>query len=294
MNKHTLVNVLRALIPIGVMSVGAGVACAAECNNPVDCQKQGDMAYKQGNYELATAFYQKYLLYQEVKQNPDSVWCADAADCSRQGEAAYKRRDFTLAVALYRKQVMHVEEDNISCDAASANASEKTCDSDKATAYNNLAMANLHNGEPVKAQLWLSVAPSSASTEFNKRLVAKALAAHHWTSSPEGQYWSNAGFGLWSEVRVIKTGDKYDIYFDGFWVPLNGLASGPHSGGLEDVVAIRDGVAVLHSQELPECSVTARFKIDQVELSENDGCQGAFGVNVHANGTFVRVSSSID
>lgn len=217
--------------------------------------------------------------------------CQNVADCGRQGEAAYKRQDYQAAISFYQMQMQDAEEDKMSCELASPKGSEKACDSITITAYNNLALANLHANEPVKAQMWLSIAPVSSSTRFNKRLVASAIATHRWPASPEGQYWSSVGFGLWNEVTVTKSGDLYDISFEGFWMPSRGWLSGANSGNLSDVVAIRERIAVLHSHDEPKCAVTAQFESDHVELSDTDECRRFFGANVQASGTFIRVSS---
>lgn len=71
-----------------------------------------------------------------------------------------------------------------------------------------------------------------------------------------------------------------------------GALGAPHTGSIEDVVSIRDGVAILHSKEEPGCTVTARFRSDRVELSDTEDCTMVFGGNVRAEGIFSRVSSS--
>lgn len=222
----------------------------------------------------------------------DNGQCEGTADCGRQGDGAYKRHDYQSAIAFYQQQMQHSEEDLENCLSTSSGASEKACDSITTIAYNNLALANLHAGQAAKAQMWLSVAPPGARTEFNKRLVAASLATRHWPSSFEGEYWSYAGSGLWSTVKVVKKEGLYDISFEGFWVTALGALGAPHTGSLQDVVPIRRGVAILRSKEEPQCTVTARFKANLVELSGTEDCNLIFGGNVHAEGVFPRVSSS--
>lgn len=217
--------------------------------------------------------------------------CEGTADCGHKGDVAYERHDYESAIAFYQQQMQHSEEDRENCLVASSGKSESTCDSVTEIAYNNLALANLHAGQVAKARMWLSIAPPGARTEFNKRLVANALATHHWPSSFEGDYWSYAGSGLWSTVKVIKEGALYNVSFDGLWVTALGALGAPHTGSIQDVVPIRDGVATLHSKEEPKCTVTARFKPDRVELSDTEDCTLVFGGNVRAEGTFSRVSS---
>jgi hypothetical protein len=70
-----------------------------------------------------------------------------------------------------------------------------------------------------------------------------------------------------------------------------GALGAPHTGSIQDVVPIRDGVAILHSKEEPKCTVTARFRPDRVELLDTEDCTLVFGGNVRAEGTFSRISS---
>lgn len=108
--------------------------------------------------------------------------CEGTADCGRKGDVAYESHDYLLAIAFYQQQMQHSEEDRATCLGASSGVSESTCNAIPTIAYNNLALANLHAGQAAKARMWLSVAPPGARTEFNKRLVANALAARHWPS----------------------------------------------------------------------------------------------------------------
>jgi hypothetical protein len=216
--------------------------------------------------------------------------CTNTVDCALKGEAAYKNHDYQSAIAFYQVQVQDAEIDKMNYEQAPAQGAGKDCDSITIAAYNNLALANLRAGEPAKARMWLSMAPQDLRTDFNKQLVTKVLATFHWPASPVGEYWSNAGLGLWNEVDVTKAGDLYKISFEGYWFPPLGWSSGPNSGNLSDVVPIREGVAVMHSGDDSDCAVTVRFKVDHVELSETNECEGVFGADVRANGRFDRVS----
>jgi hypothetical protein len=220
--------------------------------------------------------------------------CSSTVDCAQKGEAAYRKGDYHSAIAFYQVQVQDAEIDKAKCEQAPGPEARKNCDSITIPAYNNVALANLHAGEPAKARMWLSMAPHDSRTDFNKQLVAKAISTFRWPTSPIGEYWSSAGIGLWNEVDVTKSGDLFKISFDGYWFPPSGWSAGPNSGRLSDVVPIQDGVAVLHSSDDAECAVTVRFKVDRVELSETNACEGVFGADVRANGKFDRVSDRVN
>lgn len=127
------------------------------------------------------------ILLRPVAVLADSEQCEGTADCGRKGDVAYQRHDYQSAIAFYQQQTQHSEEDRENCLSKSAEDPGKACDSTATIAYNNLALANLHAGHAAKAQMWLSVAPPGARTEFNKRLVANALATRHWPSQFEGE-----------------------------------------------------------------------------------------------------------
>lgn len=218
--------------------------------------------------------------------------CQSTSECARMGEAAYKAGDFKKAVSLYESQRVFAESDEVDCRDKATSSNASACEKLTVQVYNNLALTSLRSGEPMKASMWLGLAPDAPSTRFNRQLIDKALKTVHWPTSPEGEYWSHAGYGLWSSVVVRKAGASFRITFDGFWMPRLGWKSGPNSGHAEEVVAIRNSVAVFHQEEEPACAITAHFARDKVVLSQSDACEGAFGVNVQANGQFARVSSA--
>lgn len=217
--------------------------------------------------------------------------CQSTSECSRMGEAAYKAGDFKRAIGFYESQREFAENDRMDCLARAVSSNTSACEKPVAQVYNNLALASLRNGEPMKARMWLGLAPAGPSTKFNRHLIDEALAIVHWPASPEGEYWSPAGLGLWNSVVVRKEGASFRIIFDGFWMPPNGWKSGPNYGHAEEVVAIHNGVALFHQVDEPACAITARFARDKVMLSQSTACEAAFGANVQASGQFARVSS---
>ncbi len=217
--------------------------------------------------------------------------CQSASECGRMGEVAYKAGDLKRAMDLYESQRVFAEGDEMDCRDKAISSNAIACEKLIVQAYNNLALASLRSGEPVKASMWLGLAPDAPSTRFNRQLIGEALKTVQWPSSPEGEYWSHAGYGLWSSVVVRKEGGSFRITFNGFWMPRLGWKTGPNSGHAEEVVAIRNRVAVFHQEEEPACAITAHFARDKVVLSQSDACGDAFGANVQASGPFVIVSS---
>lgn len=218
--------------------------------------------------------------------------CQSASECSRMGEVAYKEGDYKKAIGLYESQREFAEDERTECEIKATPSNASACEKSITRAYNNLALANLRIGEPTKANMWLGLAPKGPSTTFNRRLIEAALTSVQWPASPEGEYWSPAGFGLWNSLGVRKEGTSFRITFDGFWMPPRGWMDGPNSGHASEVVTIRGGAAVFHQEDDAGCAITANFANDKVTLSESPACEAAFGANVHAVGEFVRVSSN--
>lgn len=118
--------------------------------------------------------------------------CRSTAECGRSGEAAYKKGDYKRAIGLYESQREFAEDDKVECEIKAAPSNAGTCEKLIVQVYNNLALASLRIGEPMKASMWLGLAPKGSSTTFNRRLIDVALASVQWPASPEGEYWSPA------------------------------------------------------------------------------------------------------
>lgn len=62
-----------------------------------------------------------------------------------------------------------------------------------ATAYNNVALTWMRQGEWRKAQAWLTINPNDAKSIYNLGLIKEKLAALPKSDSPAGEYWNYAG-----------------------------------------------------------------------------------------------------
>jgi hypothetical protein len=230
----------------------------------------------------------------DAAMSSNDTHCYSRASCNKLGRDAYQRGDYLRAAEFFANQVDMTEELRQQCSGSSASVRtgdlRSLCKGDfpPPEPYNNAALAWLKAGEPLKAKMWLTIAPGSSITNYNKRLVDQALRNFRWPSSPEGDYWSYAGYGVWNEVTVAKDGLGYAITFDGIWFPSNyssdGVPNVGHFDGLANITSdstlVRDGDG---------CTIEAHFKADQVELKELGGCM--FGENVQATGVYMRVST---
>jgi hypothetical protein len=218
--------------------------------------------------------------------------CNSPAQCNTLGTAAYKKGDYRHAADLFNQQVALSEDRAHHCELDGTQG--KNCAA-PVEPYNNVALAWLRAGEPMKARAWLELAPAAPATEHNKVLVGRALSDWHWPAGPEGEYWSYAGYGTWNEIDVAKSGEQWRISFAGYWFPPAGLDAGPNMGDFDAVLPIKDGVAVYHPEDGQGCVITMKFSADRVKVDQ-DGPDAScgFGMNVDAGGEFARVSTKAE
>src|SRR5476649_1208573 len=121
--------------------------------------------------------------------------CEQISHFARAGDAAYRQQRWASAVDDYTAQA----------------AWSKFCRLPRqsiAMAYNNIALALMRGGEPLKARAWLALAPDDGNSQANLALLQPALASLHsaLAASPSGEYWRYAGLGVWSSVSVQPEG----------------------------------------------------------------------------------------
>ncbi|TKI05949.1 tetratricopeptide repeat protein [Martelella alba] len=207
--------------------------------------------------------------------------CAKISQYARAGYAAYQQGDMAHAVDEYTAQVGWSEFCRLPTKALH-------------TAYNNVALALIRSREPLQAKAWLSLAAGDAQTRTNEALIQPVLDRLQpaLAATPMGVYWRYAGQGVWSTVTVLPDGDEWKITFNGYYMPAMGMYYGPNMGQFSVVGAIDDGKAV-YSQRAGHgnsaCRVNMAFTPDALQLNTVSGDCG-FGMNVHADGAFQRVS----
>ncbi|MDR3419052.1 MAG: tetratricopeptide repeat protein [Nevskia sp.] len=211
--------------------------------------------------------------------------CDSVAQCGSLGAAAYKKGDYVTAQAYFEQQVVQYEQNGrASC--------KRTDCPESAVPYNNLALATLKAGLPLKARAWLEVAPEAAATRHNKDLVERALKDWKWPDTPAGEYWQYAGYGTWSTVTVTRDGEKWSIHYDGYRFPPTGLEAGPNIGEFDTDMPLAERKATYSDGNGQGCKVSIVFSSDHVTLDEDDSKGDCgFGYNVRASGDFVRVSA---
>lgn len=128
--------------------------------------------------------------------------CTTVAACNQQGTAAYKAKNYDVAIGHFENQI----------DFAERAEDEKA----QLLAFNNLALAHLKKGEPLRAKAWLEEAaeidPADKATLFNRGEVDKALAKSPARPPIAGVYNSYIGGGQWNFIELEAKGkDTYKM-----------------------------------------------------------------------------------
>jgi tetratricopeptide (TPR) repeat protein len=116
------------------------------------------------NKELNYKDLIKKLNQKESVENINLEKSTTGQDCkkislfTKEGAAFYKKKNYPKAIEAFKQQVVLSKECNIS-------------DSDLAITYNNIALAYLKNNDPLTASAYISLAPESKQSKFNKKLI---------------------------------------------------------------------------------------------------------------------------
>ena len=218
----------------------------------------------------------------------ESIDAKFAADCKKIGQYAslgdkyYKQKQFDKAREQYETQVGWAE----------------TCgldDAYRATAYNNVALTYIHQGEYLKADAWLGLSNKDKKSIYNRKKYKVQIdkAKKELEGSYVGEYWRYSGKALWDSIVVEKSGDGYTITYDGYYVPQHFMYYGPNLGSFVAEVAIKNNHAryVQDSKEYTNCTFDFTFKDNHVIVEQIAGAswECGFGHNVYAGGTYYRV-----
>ncbi len=205
------------------------------------------------------------------------------ADCQKlsaivaKGDRAYRNKDYDKAREHYESQVTWSE----------------LCLDDRgkiATAYNNVALTYFHQKAYGKARAWLLLAPDDPKSVYN----LKKLEPHfsELSTAVEGEYWEYQGQGVWSVFVVKRSGDQYQIDFDGYRplrvVPYYGVNMGSFS--FKTSFEGRQGHYQMNEEgDYGDCEFRFTFKKLELIVERLSGDQCGFGYGVYAEGTYQKV-----
>jgi hypothetical protein len=115
-----------------------------------------------------------------------------------------------------------------------------------------------------------------------------------WTNSYSSNAKGKKRYGLDQVLSILALGhQKLKVQFDGTYSYADpGGTPTANTGFAEGIAAIDRNVAILKPEDAdPECRITLTFK-EAVVVVTQDGCDGLFGLHVHAVGTYKKTSSS--
>lgn len=205
--------------------------------------------------------------------------CAKIPTWASQGETFYKAKNYGKAREAFVRQVAWSE--NCGLD-----------DKLIATAYNNVALTWIRQGEWRKARAWLMLTPDDEKSVYNLALIKDKLDALS-QSGPAGEYWRYAGLASWNVLQVKPAAKKadYQIDFQGYYMGLMGLYSGPNMGEFSERVTIQDDKAIVAIREgdYLHCDISLTFSPETIDAETDDVTGCGFGMNVTADGHYLRV-----
>lgn len=227
---------------------------------------------------LMTSFFS----HAEVSSEQAIADCFKINEFSVEGGRYYKLKQYAKAREQYEQQVGWSE----SCQLDE----QKT-----ATAYNNVALTYIHEGNYLKARAWLSILPDDKKSIFNLGKISGNIksSVEQLSSRSEGQYWQYAGKSLWNFITIKPQGQKYKFDFQGYYAGLMAMYYGPNMGEFSAVLEVKGGKAHYSMTEKDEdyfdCVYDFDIKKDMLKVERTAGSSCGFGHNVSAEGVYYRV-----
>lgn len=219
----------------------------------------------------------------EISQQEIEADCQKIQKFSVSGDKYYKLQQYAKAREAYEQQAAWAE----SCGLD---------ESKVASAYNNVALTYIHQGEYLKARAWLNLAPKDKKSIFNLNKIKNDLqnSVVKLSSIPEGRYWQYAGKSMWSEMTIKKEKQKYRFDFSGFYAGLMAMYYGPNMGEFSTVLDIKNGratyVMAKDNADL-DCVYDFFLKEDTLTVKRISGDSCGFGHNVSAEGIYLKVGA---
>ncbi|MEG1122373.1 MAG: tetratricopeptide repeat protein [Citrobacter sp.] len=216
----------------------------------------------------------------EITEQQIKADCAKVPTYASQGEQFYKAKNYARAREAFEKQVTWSE---------GCRLDDKTV----ATAYNNVALTWMRQGEWRKAQAWLMINPNDTKSVYNLGLIKDKLAALPKNDSVVGEYWNYAGLATWGTliIKPLKKKSDYQVDFQGYYFGMMALYSGPNVGEFSEYVTLRDhkGVIAIREGDYIHCDIALTVAPDAIDVSTNDPQNCGFGMYVSADGHYLRV-----
>ncbi|MTH47342.1 tetratricopeptide repeat protein [Escherichia alba] len=217
----------------------------------------------------------------EISQQQIEADCAKISLYASQGEKWYKAKRYDKAREAFEQQVRWSEGCGLDDNAI-------------ATAYNNVALTWIREGDWRRARAWLSIRPDDRRSLYNLGLIKNQLAALAKPASPAGEYWRYAGQASWSTLTVKPVGQKtdYQVDFQGYYFGLMGVYYGPNMGEFSEKVTLKNnqGVVAIREDNAIHCDISLTFSPEAVDAAgTGDSWECGFGHNVRADGRYLRV-----
>lgn len=218
----------------------------------------------------------------EITEQQIEADCLKIASYSAQGGDHYRRRDYAKARELYEQQAAWSE----SCQLDDARI---------ATAYNNVALTYIREGDYLKARAWLQLMPDDSKSVHNLGLIEDKLPAvlAGVSASAEGEYWQYAGKSLWNVIRIGREGRGHRLDFEGYYPGLMAMYYGPNIGEFSASLDLSSGHARYSMAEGEDGDLDCVYDFsagkDALLVSRLSGSWCGFGHNVSAEGKYVKV-----
>lgn len=228
-----------------------------------------------------------FASHAEITAEDVAADCAKISEYAQQGERFYKAKNYPKAREAFENQVMWQEQ----CDAIARNVDNDLL----ATAYNNVALTWIREGEYRKALAWLSIMPENKKSAYNLSLIKEKLAALPKPASAAGEYWQYAGRGTF-ETLTLKPQDKETFLADwsGYYFGMMAMYYGPNLGEFSEKVTLKAGKGVIKLRDgnISDCTISLNLSPDllHIKAKTDDPVQCGFGHNVSADGTYRRVN----
>lgn len=216
----------------------------------------------------------------EITEQQIEADCAKIPVLASQGEQLYKTQKYAKARDAFEQQAAWSE----SCALD---------DSAIATAYNNVALTWIREGEWRKARAWLMLRPNDSKSIYNLKLIKDKQSALPPPVFAAGEYWRYAGRASWNvlSVKALPTPSRYQVNFQGYWFGLMGIYFGPNIGELSATVTLENDKTIVALREGDDihCDISLAFSSETIDASTDTFVDCGFGANVRADGHYLRV-----